>query len=104
IHKDAQSQFGPYAYRSNAAQYFVLLWPMCLGLWWMLNRMPVGRGIDGEPRARAYGVLLPCAMLMLACAIASLSRAGALVAFGQIGAAWLILLIATRWRNRQLLL
>jgi len=105
IHKDAQSQFGPYAYRSNAAQYFVLLWPVCLGFWWLLNRTPTRMGgVEGERRARAYGVLLPCAMLMLACAIASLSRAGALVALGQIGAAWLILLIGTRRRNRQLLL
>jgi len=104
IHKEAQTQFGPYAYRSNAAQYFVLLWPVCLGFWWLLNRTPARRrGAEGEPRARAYGVLLPCAMLMLACVIASLSRAGALVAFGQIGAAWLILLIGTRWRNWQLL-
>src|SRR5262245_29487684 len=34
----AESQFGPYAYRSNAAQYFNLLWPVCLGFWWALHR------------------------------------------------------------------
>lgn len=38
IHKTAEGQFGPYAYRSNAAQYFNLVWPVCLGFWWTLNR------------------------------------------------------------------
>ena len=33
INKAAEDQFGPYAYRSNAAQYFNLVWPACLGLW-----------------------------------------------------------------------
>ena len=32
--KDAETQFGPYAYRANAAQYFNLLWPAVLGFWW----------------------------------------------------------------------
>ena len=32
------TQFGPYAYRANASQYFNLLWPVCLGFWWTLNR------------------------------------------------------------------
>ena len=29
--------FGPYGYRGNAAQYFNLLWPLCLGFWWCLR-------------------------------------------------------------------
>ena len=32
--QDAEAQFGPYAYRANAAQYFNLLWPAVLGFWW----------------------------------------------------------------------
>src|SRR5262249_31615049 len=35
IHQTAAGQFGPYAYRANAAQYFNLLWPVCLGFWWI---------------------------------------------------------------------
>src|ERR1039457_5301388 len=38
VNPGAESQFGPYAYRANASQYFNLLWPVCLGFWWMLNR------------------------------------------------------------------
>ncbi len=38
IHKTALTQLGPYAYRSNGAQYLNLLWPVCLGFWWTLNR------------------------------------------------------------------
>ncbi len=37
INKTPESQFGPYAYRSNAAQYMLLLWPLILGFWWMLG-------------------------------------------------------------------
>ena len=76
IHKDAATQFGPYAYRSNAAQYFTLVWPVALGFWWALRRAAQYRG---EPHG-AYNILLPCAMLIAACPIFSLSRAGALVA------------------------
>lgn len=32
MNKSAESQFGPYAYRANAAQYFNLVWPAALGL------------------------------------------------------------------------
>ena len=38
LNKAAQAQFGPYAYRSNAAQYFNLVWPVCLGFWLTLQR------------------------------------------------------------------
>jgi hypothetical protein len=33
INQTADAQFGPYAYRGNAAAYFNLLWPVCLGFW-----------------------------------------------------------------------
>ena len=39
IHQDPFTQFASYAYRANAAQYFNLLWPVCLGfLWWCSAR------------------------------------------------------------------
>src|SRR5260370_38054638 len=68
------TQFGPYAYRANAAQYFNLLWPVCLGLWWTLRRGE-GRRERGEgrrkvaspgPRSR-HDVLLVCSVTMAVC-------------------------------------
>jgi hypothetical protein len=78
---EALAQFGPYAYRSNAAQYFNLLWPVSLGLWWTLERS-ARRKLS---RHEAFGIgsrhlLLACAMIMAACPIISTSRVGAAVA------------------------
>jgi len=75
VNQDAASQFGSYAYRSNAAQYFNLVWPVCLGFWCALQR---ASGL----RAKAHHGLLFCAAIMAACPIVSTSRGGALVAAG----------------------
>lgn len=88
IHKDAATQFGPYAYRSNAAQYFTLVWPVALGFWWVQRRAAELR----SGQSGIYNVLLPCAMLIAACPIFSLSRAGALVAAAGLLIAGVILL------------
>jgi len=72
VNMEAESQFGPYAYRSNAAQYFNMLWPLSLGYWWLLQRA-------GGLRAKAHHWLLLCAGIMAACPIISTSRGGALV-------------------------
>lgn len=72
VNPEAVSQFGPWAYRSNAAQYFNLLWPVCLGFWWTLHRA------GGFQRQRHH-LLLPCAAIMAACPIISTSRGGAVV-------------------------
>ena len=70
VNPEGDTQFGPYAYRSNAAQYFNLLWPVCLGAWWLLRR-------EGS---RKLLFLPAAAAVMAACPIISSSRAGALVA------------------------
>ena len=75
VNREGITQFGPYAYRSNAAQYFDLLWPVCLGFWWTLQR-------TGGLRAKAHHWLLLCAAIMSACPIISTSRGGALVSAG----------------------
>ena len=75
VNTSGESQFGPYAYRSNAAQYFNLLWPLCLGFWWVLQR-------GGGRRAGSHHALLLCAAIMAACPIISSSRGGALVSAG----------------------
>jgi hypothetical protein len=72
IHQTAETQFGPFAYRSNAAQYFNLLWPVCLGFWWTYHRV-------GSTRSRHH-LLLIGAVIMAACPIISTSRGGAFVA------------------------
>jgi len=89
IHQRALEQFGTYAYRSNAAQYFNLLWPVSLGFWWTLRR---GNGSGRAGRACA----LICAAIMAACPIISTTRLGAIVAMGMLAAASLCLL-AIEW-------
>ncbi|HMJ91044.1 MAG TPA: O-antigen ligase family protein [Candidatus Acidoferrum sp.] len=74
--KDAAAQFGPFAYRSNAAQYLNLVWPVTLGFWWWLQREAWQRG----KRRGLQHVLLPCVLVMAAAALYSLSRAGAGIA------------------------
>ena len=75
VNPEGITQFGPYAYRSNAAQYFNLLWPVCLGFWWTLQR-------TGGLRGKAQHWLLLCAAIMAACPLISASRGGAMVAAG----------------------
>ena len=72
----ASAQFGPYAYRSNASQFFNLVWPLALGIWWQ-------RHLHSSRRAQHHW-LLPCVMLLLAGSLISLSRAGAGVAILQL--------------------
>ena len=98
IHKEAAAQFGPYAYRSNAAQYFTLLWPVALGFWWLQHR---AARFQRRPRS-THHLLLPCAMLMAACPLISLSRAGAMIGLGGIVAAFAILALAqgTHWKEK----
>jgi hypothetical protein len=75
VNPGADTQFGPYAYRANASAYFNLLWPVCLGFWWMLNRSL------GVSRRSHHWVLAGC-VVMAACPIISTSRGGALVTVG----------------------
>jgi O-antigen ligase len=99
LNQHADLQFGPYAYRSNAAQYFDLAWPAGLAFWWLLRREArrTRETATGCRRAHHHW-LLPCAGVMAACPIMSLSRAGALVTMGMIVIAVCILLVA--WRRR----
>jgi O-antigen ligase len=97
VNPEGITQFGPYAYRANAAQYFNLLWPLCLGFWWTLQR-------TGGLRAKVHHVLLLCAAVMAACPIISTSRGGAIVSAGILVLAVIFLtvtnLFALTWRLR----
>ena len=97
FNESPDAQFGPYAYRSNAAQYFNLVWPVCLGYWWTLRRAH-----ENWPRASArvgggpHMVLLPCAVVVAAAPIISSSRGGALVATAGMLVALALLMLAQR--------
>ena len=75
----ASAQFGPYAYRANAAQFFNLIWPPALALWWLLQR----RAADARAQQRRHWLLPPIILLVIA-PLVSLSRGGAGVALLQI--------------------
>jgi O-antigen ligase len=78
--QDAESQFGPYAYRANAAQYFNLLWPAVLGFWWAcVSSLRRRKSAENSARKSRVAVLLPCALIMAICPLVSTSRGGAIV-------------------------
>jgi len=99
--REALAQFGPYAYRSNAAQYFNLLWPVSLGLWWNFERA-ARRGLRDSNAfgLRARHLILVCALLMAACPIISVSRVGAVVAVINLAVAAVVLWNAQGSENR----
>ena len=99
IHKTAVSQFGPYAYRSNAAQYFNLVWPVCLGFWLTLQR--TGQyltGRAGHLGVGAHHLLLFAAGVMAICPLVALSRVSAVVSAGMMALCLLVILVV-EWRG-----
>jgi O-antigen ligase len=94
VNWQGETQFGPYAYRSNAAQFFNLIWPLCLALWWTLHR---ATGF----RAGRHHILLGCATIVAACPIISTSRGGALVAVGCLILAMVLLIAANIYTRGQ---
>jgi O-antigen ligase len=105
---DPTSQFGPYAYRANAAQYFNLLWPAVLGFWWAcvssLRRRKAGESSARQSRA---AVLLPCVLIMAICPSVTSSRGGAIVLVMNLIMAVGILLMAqwrSHWKTKALIL
>jgi hypothetical protein len=92
INRDAEMQLGPYAYRANGAQYFNLLWPLALGLWWLVRRqMRRGRKSDTRWSKSKLPLLLLSVLLMAICPIISTSRGGAVIAVAALfGAAALV--------------
>lgn len=75
----AAAQFGPYAYRSNAAQLFNLIWPAAVGLWWHCQA-------QNKRRTQRYHWLLPLVMLLIAGSLVSMSRGGVAVTIIQVTA------------------
>ena len=90
FNQTAETQFGPYAYRANAAQYFNLLWPAVLGFWWA--------GARSVRRHRRLAVMLPCVVVMAICPFVAASRGGAIVVVCNLVMAAGILALA-QWRK-----
>ncbi|MDC0276867.1 O-antigen ligase family protein [bacterium] len=75
------AQFGPFAYRSNAATYLNLIWPLGLGLFIQLGQENLDHGkrrIGNGPEL----LLIPCTILAASGPIISSARGGALVMIG----------------------
>lgn len=89
----ASAQFGPYAYRANAAQFFNLIWPLGLGLWWHLQ----SRGLESRRSGQRRHWLIPCVMLLIAGSLVSMSRGGVAVALVQVAACGCLLFLSARF-------
>jgi len=89
----ASAQFGPYAYRANAAQFFNLLWPVALGLWWHLQ----ARRAETARRTQRHHWLIPCVMLLIAAPLISMSRGGVAVTLVQMAACGCVLFASARF-------
>jgi len=94
LQQHADAEFGPYAYRSNGAQYFNLIWPLTLGFWWTMHRETRRR--SKSSRFARHHLVLVAAMVMAACPIIATTRAGTAVDLVMMAAAVVILLTAQR--------
>jgi hypothetical protein len=92
IHQEAQEQFASYAYRANAGQYFNLLWPVCLGFWWVTFSTTGGRRLTNYP-------VLACAAIMAACPIISGARGAAVADLALLVLVTSILLLSSKFRS-----
>jgi len=75
VFKTVNSEFGPYAYHANGAQYFNLLWPVLLAFWVYLQKTP-NRGESTGWILHRGKFLLSGIGLMAVCPLLSISRAG----------------------------
>lgn len=95
-----EAHFGPFNYRSNAAQYLNLAWPVGLGFWWILSQhRRRGEGINYRLGSGAHLLLVPCVVITAAAPLVSNSRGGAMTAAGLAALAALCLLFAPPRRN-----
>lgn len=59
-YNDGRGAFGPFPYRSSAAQYLNLMWPVILGFWMMLDKVSIyQKGNNEKYGARPHILLIP---------------------------------------------
>lgn len=88
----AAAQFGPYAYRANAAQFFNLVWPSALAVWWWRN-------LSTRPGTQSHHWLLPAVMLITIGSLVSLSRGGVAITILQLVICALLFLASGTFRR-----
>jgi hypothetical protein len=97
FNRESESQFGPYAYRTNAAEYFNLLWPVCAGLAFLSAQAANRDRQEGRRRrGTAHRWLAAGAVLMGACPLIASSRGGTLIAVGMLPLALVAMLTIPR--------
>lgn len=112
VNPGAEAQFGPYAYRSNAAQYLNLIWPVTVGFWLSLHRAQEhGLRIAARRGPPLHNTLIVCALAMAVAPLVCTSRAGALITVASAVAVMAVIWFAfrgesvlTRWGIPVLLL
>ena len=77
------SQFGPFAYRSNAASYSNLIWPLGIGLFIQMSHVNIHHG-KFRIGSGTEIFLIPIIISMVCAPIISSSRAGAVLMLGLI--------------------
>lgn len=92
----ATLQWGPYAYRGNGAQYFNLVWPVCLGYWLFLQlrQLELVASRQALTSTGPHTLLLPGIALMAACPFVTASRVGAILCAAGLVAATIYLVVA----------
>lgn len=95
---DPETCFGPFSYRSNASQYLNLIWPVALGLWWLLRDHQASRAHPLRVGQGAHILLVPSLVLIAAAPFISTSRGGAIISIAELLAACAILWFGARSR------
>jgi O-antigen ligase len=97
FNQETENQFGPYANRNNAAEYFNLLWPLCAGLAFLSAQAANRDRREGlRRRGNAHRWLAAGAVLMGACPLIASSRGGSLIALGMLPVALVVMLAIPR--------
>jgi len=104
INRQAIAQFGPYAYRTNAAQYLNLIWPMSVALVWIQARAAKRARQEGlRPATHSVAWLGLGSILMAVAPFVSSSRGGAIIALALLVFMMILLSVADRkhhWREQ----
>jgi len=83
MYRSGPAQFGPFDYRSNAAQYLNLIWPVCLAFWWQLRHASkLGSRRESLSGGSPHVLLVPAVLVIFTAAVFAGSRGGALMAGG----------------------
>lgn len=101
INKSPSFHFGPFAYRSNGAQYLNLLWPCALGFWWYLKGEQQRENPSGRLGGGSHLIVPLCMLVMVSGVIVSVSRGGLIVAAMQLVACGIIFkcVVARKFRG-----